>query len=421
MTADRHLGAAALPMLRPNLLITEATYATTVHDSRREREREFLRVVHDTVVARGGKVLIPAYGVGRAQELALILDEYWERMDLKVPIYFSSGSVAKVNVYHKLLLSWASEGSRERGIEKFDLRHIRNFDRSVLDSPGPCVLFAAPAMLHSGLSLEAFVKWAGDHKNTVILPEYCVAGTVGGKLAAGHRSRLEVNSRTRIDVHCAVKCINFSGHADAGGIMRLIRQCSPGSVMLVHGEKDKMNSLRMRIERNNPGIVCHVPSNGTLIEVETGRGVPVEISPKVVSEAAAVAPRIELRRTRGREAESPEDVAAAADSTALQFRPVPAGSRAMHGTQPLDLPVISFESFHDLSVHSDTRNMHIFECAIDSFGTKQGTWLYRTIPAWRRSLQRTKLRMLRAPSRFRTAARCQYRRPPAPPRRWRNV
>ncbi|KAF8021146.1 hypothetical protein BT93_G1545 [Corymbia citriodora subsp. variegata] len=91
MTPDRHLGAAQIDRLQLDLLITESTYATTVRDSKYTREREFLMAVHKCV-AGGGKVLIPTFALGRAQELCMLLDDYWERMNLNVPIYFSAGS-----------------------------------------------------------------------------------------------------------------------------------------------------------------------------------------------------------------------------------------------------------------------------------------------------------------------------------------
>ena len=72
---------------RPDLLITESTYATTIRDSKRCRERDFLKKVHDCV-EKGGKVLIPVFALGRAQELCILLESYWERMNLKVPVFF---------------------------------------------------------------------------------------------------------------------------------------------------------------------------------------------------------------------------------------------------------------------------------------------------------------------------------------------
>ena len=71
----------------------------------------------------------------------------------------------------------------------FDFKHISTFERGLADQPGPMVLFATPGMLHAGTSLEVFKKWAPNEKNLVIIPGYCVVGTVGNKLAAGRKVR----------------------------------------------------------------------------------------------------------------------------------------------------------------------------------------------------------------------------------------
>lgn len=108
MTPDRHLGAAQIDRLKLDLLITESTYATTVRDSKYAREREFLKAVHSCIAA-GGKVLIPTFALGRAQELCILLDDYWERMNLKIPIYFSAGLTIQANMYYKMLIGWTSQ------------------------------------------------------------------------------------------------------------------------------------------------------------------------------------------------------------------------------------------------------------------------------------------------------------------------
>lgn len=63
MTPDRHLGAAWIDKCRPDILITESTYASYIRDSKRSRERDFLKKVHDCVNG-GGKVLIPVFALG---------------------------------------------------------------------------------------------------------------------------------------------------------------------------------------------------------------------------------------------------------------------------------------------------------------------------------------------------------------------
>ncbi|KAH9794516.1 cleavage and polyadenylation specificity factor subunit 3-II [Citrus sinensis] len=271
MTPDRHLGAARIDRLQLDLLITDfdfhgiclvfqftfckcynseieyrnslfidyaaavsemealafglrSTYATTVRDSKYAREREFLKAVHKCV-AGGGKVLIPAFALGRAQELCILLDDYWERMNLRVPIYFSA---------------------------------VHNFDRSLIDAPGPCVLFATPGMLTGGFSLEVFKHWAPSEMNLITLPGYCLAGTIGNKLMSGNPT-IELEG-TKIDVRCQIHQLAFSPHTDGKGIMDLVKFLSPQHVILVHGEKPKMATLKERIQ-SELGIKCCDPAN----------------------------------------------------------------------------------------------------------------------------------------------------------------
>lgn len=94
MEDDRHLMAAELPPShhqKPDLLICESTYGVQVHASRAEREARFTSTI-DRIVSRGGRCLIPVFALGRAQELLLILDEYWQANPhlQDVPIWYAS-------------------------------------------------------------------------------------------------------------------------------------------------------------------------------------------------------------------------------------------------------------------------------------------------------------------------------------------
>ncbi|XP_065868174.1 cleavage and polyadenylation specificity factor subunit 3-II-like isoform X2 [Euphorbia lathyris] len=261
MTPDRHLGAAQIDRLQLDLLITESTYATTTRDSKYAREREFLKVVHKCI-AGGGKVLIPTFALGRAQELCILLDDYWERMNLKVPIYFSAGLTIQANMYYKMLIGWTSQKVKESYATQnaFDFKNVRDFDRSMIDAPGPCVLFATPGMISGGFSLEVFKRWAPYETNLVTLPGYCVAGTVGHKLMSGKPTKINLDKDTQIDVRCQIHQLSFSPHTDAKGIMDLVTFLTPKHVMLVHGEKPKMASLKERIQ-SELDIPCYVPAN----------------------------------------------------------------------------------------------------------------------------------------------------------------
>ncbi|KAJ7530618.1 hypothetical protein O6H91_14G010800 [Diphasiastrum complanatum] len=261
MTPDRHLGAAQIDRLRPDLLITESTYATTVRDSKCAREREFLKSVHKCI-DDGGKILIPVFALGRAQELCILLDDYWERMNIKAPIYFSAGLTMQANVYYKLLISWTNQKVKDTYVTRntFDFKH---------------------GMLSGGLSLEVFKHWAPSERNMIILPGYCIAGTVGHKLMSGKPTRIELDKRTQIDVRCQIHHLSFSAHTDAKGIMDLVRHVDPRHVILVHGEKPKMATLKNRI-MTELKIPCFYPANHELVEVPSHCIFKVDLSNRFV-------------------------------------------------------------------------------------------------------------------------------------------
>ncbi|XP_020083140.1 cleavage and polyadenylation specificity factor subunit 3-II [Ananas comosus] len=276
MTPDRHLGAAQIDRLRLDLLITESTYATTIRDSKYAREREFLKAVHKCV-AGGGKVLIPTFALGRAQELCILLDDYWERMNLNVPIYFSAGLTIQANMYYKMLIGWTSQKIKDNYTKHnpFDFKHVCSFERSLINAPGPCVLFATPGMISGGFSLEVFKHWAPSEKNLITLPGYCVAGTIGHKLMSGKPTRIDLDADTHIDVRCQIHQLSFSPHTDAKGIMDLIDFLFPQHVILVHGEKPKMASLTERIQ-SELGIPCYYPANNETVLIPTSQNVKVD-------------------------------------------------------------------------------------------------------------------------------------------------
>ena len=141
-------------------------------------------------------------------------------MGLEVPVYFSAGLTARANEYYKLFINWTNEKIKNsfHGNNPFDFKHIRAFDSSYASEQRAMVLFATPGMLHAvclymwfifkGTSLETFKKWCHDPKNMVIMPGYCVAGTVGAKVLAGEKE-VEIDKWTKVSVNMQVKNLSF--------------------------------------------------------------------------------------------------------------------------------------------------------------------------------------------------------------------
>jgi cleavage and polyadenylation specificity factor subunit 3 len=112
---DRHLVKAEIPPVRPNVLIVESTYGVQSHDNREEKELRFTSLVH-SIIRRGGHVLLPAFALGRAQELLLILDEYWKKHpDLhNVPIYYASSLARKCMAIYQTYIHTMNSNIRSR-------------------------------------------------------------------------------------------------------------------------------------------------------------------------------------------------------------------------------------------------------------------------------------------------------------------
>lgn len=142
-------------------------------------------------------------------------------------MYFSAGLIEKVQFFYKLFVNWTNQKIKSTFLynNMFDFKHIQSFDRNLIKSPFPMVLFATPGMLHGGTSLQVFAEWCSDEKNTIIIPGYCVAGTLGNKLLKGVKN-VNIDKKC-YEVKMKVKNMSFSAHADSKGILNLLKHVEP--------------------------------------------------------------------------------------------------------------------------------------------------------------------------------------------------
>jgi cleavage and polyadenylation specificity factor subunit 3 len=112
---DRHLVKAEIPPVHPDVLIVESTYGVQSLEGREEKELRFTNLVH-SIIRRGGHVLLPTFALGRAQELLLILDEYWKKHpDLhNVPIYYASSLARKCMAVYQTYIHTMNSNIRSR-------------------------------------------------------------------------------------------------------------------------------------------------------------------------------------------------------------------------------------------------------------------------------------------------------------------
>ncbi|KAL9129297.1 MAG: hypothetical protein Q9217_002207 [Psora testacea] len=324
---DRHLISAEIPKgINIDVLITESTYGIASHIPRAERETALMKSITG-ILNRGGRVLMPVFALGRAQELLLILDDYWARHPeyQKIPIYYASNLARKCMVVYQTYVSAMNDnikrlfrermaeaeqaGNAERG-GPWDFRFIRslkNLER--FDDMGGCVVLASPGMLQSGVSRELLERWAPNDRNGVIITGYSVEGTMAKQImnepdqipaimgnrttASIGRRALGVNGETEklmIPRRCSVQEYSFAAHVDGLENQGFIEEIAAPVVILVHGEKHNMMRLKSKLlSLNNDKAVktkIFSPANTEELRVPF----KVEKTAKVVGQLAQIPP-----------------------------------------------------------------------------------------------------------------------------------
>ena len=138
---DRHLRGADKITEKCDILIIESTFGVQTLRPIRDRERMFTQHIHE-IVQRGGKVLIPVFALGRAQELLLIIDEYWENHPnlQHVPIYYASQLAKKClqiyNTYMNMLNPNIQQQMNLRNESPFDFKHVQAWTQHSLGGSG---------------------------------------------------------------------------------------------------------------------------------------------------------------------------------------------------------------------------------------------------------------------------------------------
>jgi metallo-beta-lactamase family protein len=259
LTFSGDLGRRGLPLLKPaapvppaDLLVCESTYGNRLHVPIGETVDKLYAAVRDTV-ARGGKVLIPAFSLGRSQLIIHFLQKgLRDGLIPNVPIFVDSPLAADVaDIYrthpNSLNPDVATEVKEGHGILGGDgVTYVRDFEQSMrlTTRPGPCIIIASSGMCDAGRIQGHLKQNVDDPRCTVILVSYQAPGTTGRRL-------LEPKPTVRflgrdwnkwIDV---VHLEGFSGHADREDFVAYLRPLvgKVGKVRLIHGEREQALAL----------------------------------------------------------------------------------------------------------------------------------------------------------------------------------
>lgn len=257
------------PRFQPDVLILESTYGGRLHANRAAEERRLLGMVREVADA-GGKVLIPAFALGRAQELILILSEFRKRGELGTPVWVD-GMVRAICQTYAQFPDSLPLALQERGAMFFD-EHTRPVERpdqrnALVWQPDPVVIIASSGMLAGGASVEYARALAKQPQHAILLTGYQDEESPGRRLqemaARGGGGALKLG-KDRVDVQCRLGTYSLSAHADEGQLVSLVETLDPAEVALVHGDEAARESLARALEARKRSV--RLPHAGQSVE-----------------------------------------------------------------------------------------------------------------------------------------------------------
>ena len=258
------VGRQRLPIIRDperlspaDYLIIESTYGNRLHKDE-GRVADKLADIINRACARGGRVIVPAFAVGRTQQLVLVLHELTEQQRIpNIPIFVDSPLAVDVTQIFRKHAGYFDEETRAHLVDGDDpfgfrrLTYIRDAAESMKlnDLRGPFVVISASGMCEAGRILHHLRNNIENPRNTVLITGFQAENTLGRKLVEKFEEVRIFGEPMR--VRADVATLNeLSGHADQQELVEWMAPVAPGlkQVYLVHGEPSQSAALAKAIE-----------------------------------------------------------------------------------------------------------------------------------------------------------------------------
>lgn len=276
--SQKSVEGAKIPRLRPDVGIFECTYADKLHSNREIEEDRLIDIVNDCI-CNNGKMIIPAFALGRAQEVILILKKAINSKKLKKVNIYIDGMVKDINRVYKLnpLYLKNTLGKKVlRGIEPFyddNIIQVKTKEQreTLLDKNESCIIISSSGMLTGGPSQFYAEKIATMDNGYIVITGYQDEESPGRKLlnlletSKEHRT-LEINGKI-LPVKCRVERVGLSAHGDKSEIQALISKLTPENIFLVHGDSEVINTFTSEAIKDVKGKLF-APKSGESFDIE---------------------------------------------------------------------------------------------------------------------------------------------------------
>ena len=280
------IGRRNLPIIRDpeyienvDYIIMESTYGNRVHEDIQKVEGHLARIINETVEKRG-KIIIPSFALGRAQEVIYSIHNLIEKeMIPEIPVFVDSPLAVNITdvyrqhkeCYDEEMMDWIVQDKDPFGFHRIKYVVETEESKALNHIDYPCVIISASGMCEAGRILHHLKNSIEDERNTVLIVGFMAKNTLGRKLRDGEkRVRIfgewyEVKARV-------VEMPEFSAHADSNDLINYLKKTGLKNlkkIFLVHGEEDQQEALAKRIKEELKFDEVYIPELNDNFEIDT--------------------------------------------------------------------------------------------------------------------------------------------------------
>lgn len=264
------------PIPEVDYLVSESTYGGRLHSKDTTIEQKLVETINETCVKFPGRLIIPAFSIGRTQALVYSLNKIFSEGLLPPVKIFVDSPLASfaTDVYrkHHHLLNEESQDFYKRKGDEFEFEELsyvqdKRESISISNYHEPCIIISSAGMLEGGRIQDHLYHNIQNYYCTILFIGYCAKGTLGNRLLRGdpivrlrHRDLMVFATIKQTDL--------LSGHGDHDDLLNTVKQQSPEKlkkVFLVHGESKSLDSLAAAI--TDAGYTVAIPEKGEVFEL----------------------------------------------------------------------------------------------------------------------------------------------------------
>ncbi|KNY26386.1 MBL fold metallo-hydrolase [Pseudobacteroides cellulosolvens] len=269
---------ASFPKLRPDIAVIESTYGDRLHSSRETEERKLVEKVGE-IIKEGKKILIPAFALGRAQEVILILKSAINKGVLPPFRIYTDGMVNDICRVYKLNPNYLKRQLSKKIFKGTDIFFDDNViavsnkqqREEIVNSMEPCCIISSSGMLSGGPSQWYAEKLAPFEGNFIAITGYQDEESPGRQLLELSDNTIDSErflklGESNVPVKCGIGKFGLSAHADKTGIISLTHSLSAKKVYFVHGNREITSSLANDVQKEYQGRI-YAPANSDIYEI----------------------------------------------------------------------------------------------------------------------------------------------------------